>query len=266
MSTLPPLPPGYESFAADRARFLRDHPDADRNVFVMTRFDASNRLLRQLDQELRRTLCRQGLHAVRADDRMYPASRQLWDNVCVYMLSCPYGVAVLEDRVKDEFNPNVALEYGFMRALGKPTLLLKDVGFHNLRADILGTLHEPFDITDIAGSLAKPIENWVRDLGLAVSPGPSELERCAHQAYRRLLNIRCAELLVDETSRAKERNDELWFFGEDIARYREQLVRTPDPAHQAAVEDAARSVAEQHDDAALPALVARFARLSRKQP
>jgi hypothetical protein len=174
MSTLPPLPPlppGYEELAGDCRKFLSDHPDIDRNVFIMTRFVPGNALLTLLDQELRRTLCRHGLNALRADDRMYPTDRQLWKNVCVYMLCCRYGVAVLEDRIRDEFNPNVALEYGFMRALDKPTLLLKDAGFHNLRADILGTLHETFDLTDIAGSLARPIESWIRDLGLDVEPG-----------------------------------------------------------------------------------------------
>ena len=269
MSTLPPLPPlppGYEELAGDCRKFLSDHPDIDRNVFIMTRFVPGNALLTLLDQELRRTLCRHGLNALRADDRMYPTDRQLWKNVCVYMLCCRYGVAVLEDRVKDEFNPNVALEYGFMRALDKPTLLLKDAGFHNLRADILGTLHETFDLTDIAGSLARPIENWIRDLGLDVEPGHSELEQLAHKAYRRLLNIRCAGLLVDEKSRKKERDDEFWYFGEEIASYRELLQRRPDAAHQALVDEAAHAVAERQDLRALPGLVKRFAALCRSSP
>ena len=90
------------------------------------RFLADKGLLTQLDEALRKALCGHGLVGLRADDRMYPLDRQLWKNVCVYMLCCKYGVAVLEDRLKDEFNPNVALEYGFMRALDKPVLLLAD--------------------------------------------------------------------------------------------------------------------------------------------
>ena len=50
--------------------------------------------------------------------------------------------ALREVPVADKFNPNVALEYGFMRALNKPTLLLADVGFRSLRADMIGTLRE----------------------------------------------------------------------------------------------------------------------------
>ena len=80
------------------------------------------------------------------------------------MLCCKYGVAILEDRIANEFNPNVAIEYGFMRALNKPALLLADVGFHNLRADIIGTLRETFDITDIPGTIGAPIEKWLNEI------------------------------------------------------------------------------------------------------
>jgi len=132
----------------------------------MTRFVSGNKLLEELDQELRSVLKSYGLDPVRADDKMYMRDRNLWNNVCVYMICCKYGIAILEDRVADEFNPNVALEYGFMRALNKPTLLLADVGFRNLRADIIGTLREHFDITDIKGTIKKPIEKWLKELGL----------------------------------------------------------------------------------------------------
>lgn len=78
------LPPGYAHLRPDCEQFFRDHPDYDRNVFIMTRFDAGNRLLAQLDEELRRALCREGLNGLRADDRMYPRDRQLWTNVRVH--------------------------------------------------------------------------------------------------------------------------------------------------------------------------------------
>jgi nucleoside 2-deoxyribosyltransferase len=130
----------------------------------MTRFVPGDRLLEQLDAELRKVLRDNGLNPLRADDKMYMRDRNLWNNVCVYMLSCKTGISILEDRIADEFNPNVALEYGFMRALDKPVLLLADVGFRNLRADIIGTLREQFDITDIAGTIRSPIEKWLKEL------------------------------------------------------------------------------------------------------
>jgi hypothetical protein len=263
MSEPPTLPEAYRELAPECGRFLADHPDYDRNVFIMTRFVPGNRLLVQLDEELRRTLCRNGLDGLRADDRMYPHDRQLWKNVCVYMLSCKYGIAVLEDRVKDEFNPNVALEYGFMRALGKPVLLLKDEGFRNLRADIIGTLHESFDLLDIPGTMGPPITRWVHDLGIALRPGYSQLEKLAFRAYERLLKIKAAGLLRDPLKAEVELHNEFHYFGEEIAHYRSVLPGDADPAHRSAVDDAERSIAQQHDLRALPGLVERFAGLSR---
>ena len=48
----------------------------------------------------------------------------------------------------------------------KRTLLLTDRGFRNLRADIVGTVRQQFDITNLAGTLTAPIERWIRDLGV----------------------------------------------------------------------------------------------------
>jgi hypothetical protein len=137
----------------------------EKNVFIMTRFQPGNRTLEDIDDAVRDSLAARGLVAHRSDDRVYPADRNLWDNVCTYMFCCKYGIAILEDIISDEFNPNVALEYGFMRALGKSTLLLKEVRFEP-RADIIGTLWEPFDILDVKSSIASAVNRWLNDLGL----------------------------------------------------------------------------------------------------
>jgi len=256
------LPRGYADLRADCERFFHDHPDYDRNVFIMIRFDEHDRLLMQLNEHLRKALCRHRLVGVRADDRMYPSDNQLWKNVCVYMLCCKYGVAVLEDRAKDEFNPNVALEYGFMRALDKRTLLLTDRGFRNLRADIVGTVRQQFDITDLAGTLTAPIERWIHDLGVDLEAGPSKLQQQAFKAHCRLLNIKCARVVRDEAQRKKEENDEFWFFGEEIQTYGALLRENPDADHQQAVEKA-QLVASRHDFTAIDELIERFAALAR---
>lgn len=160
------IPPGYQFLAEECARFFKDHPHYERNVFIMTRFVLGNRLLEKLNKEIRSALRSYGLDPVRADDKMYMRDRNLWNNVCVCMICCKYGIAILEDRVADEFNPNIALEYGFMRALNKPTLLLADASFRNLRADIIGTLREHFNITDIKDTIRRPLEKWLKELGL----------------------------------------------------------------------------------------------------
>ncbi len=82
------------------------------------------------------------------------------------MVCSGLGVAVLEDRWVDEMNPNVALEYGFMRALNKPSLMLVDREFDHLRSDLAGTVYETFDLSDIAGTVGPAISRWLRDLGI----------------------------------------------------------------------------------------------------
>jgi hypothetical protein len=160
------LPPGYQFLVDECKRFFDDHTDYRKNVFIMTRFTTGNKLLEELDTEVRRVLKTNDLNPLRADDKMYLRDRNLWNNVCVYMNCCKYGIAILEDRVANEFNPNVAIEYGYMRALNKPVLLLADTGFRNLRADIIGTLREQFDITDIKGTIDNPINIWLKELNL----------------------------------------------------------------------------------------------------
>lgn len=126
-------------------------------------------LLKTLYRSVEAELARFGLVARRADNRTH--RKELWDNLSVYMLGCKYGVALLEDRVKDEFNPNVALEYGFLRALGRDVVLLRDEGFSNNRADVIGTIAKPFKISDDdivdETSVRDAIETWMIDLGLA---------------------------------------------------------------------------------------------------
>jgi hypothetical protein len=114
----------------------------DKNPFIVTRFKPGNKTLESIDETIRSSLKTIGLVGHRADDRVYPLDRNLWDNVCTYMIGCKFGIAVLEDTLAEDFSPNVALEYGFMRALGKPTLLLKEQRM-SARADILGTAGSP---------------------------------------------------------------------------------------------------------------------------
>lgn len=125
-----------ESFFGDQERGCSDY---DKNVFIMTRFLPGNKALESIDKMIRSALKSVGFTGHRADDRVYPDDRNLWDNVCTYMVGCKYGISVLEDIVRAEFNPNVALEYGFMRALGKPTLLLKE---HRMRPRAAAPRHK----------------------------------------------------------------------------------------------------------------------------
>lgn len=168
------IPDHFTVYGADLDRFWDDEAH-DRSVFVMMKFPGSGmddthvNLLQTLFRCVEAELARFGLVARRADDKTY--RNELWDNLSVYMLGCKFGVALLEDRVKDEFNPNVALEYGFMRALGRDVVLLRDEGFSNTRADVIGTIAKPFTISDDdivdETSVRDAIATWMIDLNLA---------------------------------------------------------------------------------------------------
>jgi len=69
----------------------------------------------------------------------------LWDNVELYLLGCSRGVVILEDRYLPELNPNVAMEWGWMRAATKPILVLAEEKFDKNRADFTGLIQYTFD-------------------------------------------------------------------------------------------------------------------------
>ena len=162
------IPKGYSKLEESVRLFLsdtkRECQDYDKNVFIMTRFQKGNKQLEEIDKSIRGALKARAFVGHRADDRVYPNDMNLWDNVCTYMFGCKLGIAVLEEIDIKEFNPKVALEYGFMRALGKPALLLKEKRFQQVRVDILGTIWKEFDIFEIKNSTSDAIEAWLDDL------------------------------------------------------------------------------------------------------
>ena len=87
-------------------------------------------------------------------------------NIQTYMHGCRFGVAVFERIQKDVFNPNVSLEVGYMMALKKLVLLLKDQTLTSLQTDLVGRLYRPFDVQHPADTIPDKIEAWMEDKGL----------------------------------------------------------------------------------------------------
>ena len=171
------MPDVYHHLANNLERFHQDDP-FDRSVFVMMKFSDRAKMeewqiecLEAVYGAVKDELDRHGLVARRADQKTYATSKQLWDNLCVYMLGCRYGVAILEDHVGDELNPNVALEYGFMKGLGREVVLLKERRFKHLRADYVGTIPKDFDIgasdhVPDKRSIQDAVQNWLTDISV----------------------------------------------------------------------------------------------------
>lgn len=160
-----PLIPSFQQFQHLLPLFQNDHPDPEKNVFLMMRFREGDQY-QTITAVLRQELQKHGLCCLRADDRAY--SDDLWSNVCRYMLGCNHGVVAFEEIDEREFNPSVAPELGFMLGHGKRCLILKDSRMRKMPTDIVGKLYKEFDTHAIETSIAGCVDSWVHDLGLAV--------------------------------------------------------------------------------------------------
>lgn len=164
--TRPRTIPGYEVLQPVLDRFSDDHPDWEKNVFIAMRFRPQKQF-QDIHGSIKQTLSDLGLKGLRSDDRVYPLDGDLWSNICVYMMGCKYGLCVFEEIDEREFNPNVPLEYGFMRAMNRQVLLLKDIRMPKLPSDMTGKLYRTFDSYNIELTINEQVRQWAeRDLGL----------------------------------------------------------------------------------------------------
>ena len=149
-------------------RFVEDHPDPDRAAFVMMRY-GETRAHREITAAVKDGLAAHGIAGLRADDKRY--HNDLYYNILTYMHGCGHGVAVFERIEQESFNPNVALEVGYMLALRKEVCLLKDKTLPTLHGDLVGRLYDPFDPQDAAGTIPDKLSKWLSDKGLVFNGG-----------------------------------------------------------------------------------------------
>jgi len=107
-----------------------------------------------------------GLTIVRADENEFHAD--LWGNVRTHLHGCGFGIAIYERIETDEPNANVGLEVGYLLAMNKPVLLLKDKTVETLQADLAGKLYKPFDPHDPEGTIPAQLTKWLEDYGITI--------------------------------------------------------------------------------------------------
>ena len=144
-------------------RFRADHPDPAKVGFLVMRFE-DTAAHREIQQAISETLASHGLKAVRADGKRY--HDDILYNVLTYLHGCSFGIAVFERITTDDFNPNVSLEVGYLMAMRKPVLLLKDQNLKALQTDLVGRIYDPFDFQNPLGSIPLIFEQWLRDKGI----------------------------------------------------------------------------------------------------
>jgi hypothetical protein len=138
----------------------------EKSVFVMTKFpDANNPApvnaqLSAVIQAVRNAVNARGYLARLASDNAYHPI--LWDNVELYLLGCSRGIAIVEDKYLPELNPNVAMEWGWMRGIGRNVLYLVEKDFKKQRADWGGLIESQFDWTNPEPDIKAAIDAWLK--------------------------------------------------------------------------------------------------------
>lgn len=161
LSTLAHSCPTEIAISLDKLR--REFPDMLKLGFLIMRF-GSTKPHERIVTAIKDTGMKLGLDIVRADENEFHAD--LWGNVRTYLHGCSFGIAVYERIITNQPNANVGLEVGYLMAMGKPVLLLKDDTLEDLPSDLAGKLYKTFDAHDPENSIPKGMVKWLEQNGI----------------------------------------------------------------------------------------------------
>lgn len=135
----------------------------ERSVFIMTKYPEGNGPiddeLRSVIDAVRKAITNCGYTPHLAVDKKYHP--MLWDNVELFLLACSKGIAIVESKYKQELNPNVSMEWGWMRGMDRDVLYLVEETFDLSRADWGGLIQDKFPWADPAPAITRAVENWL---------------------------------------------------------------------------------------------------------
>lgn len=158
-----PHPPEI-SMSLDRLRAR--YPDPKKVGFLIMRFSAAKPFA-EIVRVIKETADKHGIAIIRADEHEFHSD--LFGNVRTFLHGCGFGIAIYERIQTDKPNANVGLEVGYLMAMNKPVLLLKDKTVETLQADLAGKLYKPFDPHDPQGTIPEQLTKWLKDYGIIVS-------------------------------------------------------------------------------------------------
>lgn len=160
------MQPKFSEIAVSLDRLRKKYPDSTKLGFLIMRF-ADGKPFKQIADVIKRTAEKHGLVVIRADENEFHA--HLWENVRTILHGCGFGIAVYERIEKDEPNANVGLEVGYLMAMNKPVLLLKDKTVGVLQSDLAGKLYRNFDPHDPENTIPQQLTKWLEDNGIFVT-------------------------------------------------------------------------------------------------
>jgi hypothetical protein len=157
------LPPQHVRYETKLGQFRRE-ASFEKSVFIMTKFPegeaAKAAELRRVIKTVKDSIKAAGFVPRIASERMY--FDDVWSNVELYLLGCRYGVAIVEGHYLPELNPNVAMEWGWMRGLGKDVLFLVEKKAHKyIRADWSGLIRREFSWREPHETIPRHVRAWL---------------------------------------------------------------------------------------------------------
>ncbi len=156
------FPPYHVGILSKLEDFRKDGA-YDKSVFIMTKFPGAGK---QVDKELNQVI-KTVQKAVKAAGFLPRIASEkdyhelLWHNVGLYLLGCCRGIAIVESKHTEELNPNVAMEWGWMRAMGKRVLFLAEKSFDLRRADWSGLIEEQFQWEKPGPGIAAAVKKFL---------------------------------------------------------------------------------------------------------
>ena len=157
------LPPQHLRYETKLGQFRRE-ASFEKSVFIMTKFPEGktkkDAQLSRVITTVRQSIASAGFVPRIASERHY--FDDVWSNVELYLLGCRYGIAIVEGHYKPELNPNVAMEWGWMRGLGKDVLFLVEKRAHKyVRADWSGLLRQEFAWQEPGRTIPHHVRGWL---------------------------------------------------------------------------------------------------------
>ncbi len=133
-----------------------------KNVFVIMRYGKKPQY-GDIERAIKDTLRRYGLTAILARDVQY--EDDLWPNVKFCMDNSRYAIVVFEDIARTPVHsPNVALELGYMMALGRKCLILKEESLSGLFPDVIGKIYKLFDADQAHATVQDAVSQWLENV------------------------------------------------------------------------------------------------------
>lgn len=130
----------------------------EKNVFLMMKFRPGTNALHQ---QIKRALKALGLNCVRADDREWDITKNVYNPVAV-LYCCKYGIALFDKAEPgNTFSPNVAYELGIMHLQRKNCLILNHKDLPGPPFDLVKDLYRGYSSDDDA---IAAVESWIGKL------------------------------------------------------------------------------------------------------